>query len=43
MVEYALIIALIAVIVIGAVTVLGENIGGIFDRISGELGNASKN
>ena len=43
MVEYALIIALIAVIVIGAVSLLGDNIGAIFDRISGELGDASQN
>ncbi len=37
MVEYALIIALIAVVVIGAVVVLGGNVKNIFSSASKEL------
>jgi len=39
LVEYALIIVLIAIVVIAALTLLGSQITGVFDRISGELGN----
>ena len=33
-VEYALIIALIAVVIIAAVTLLGTNLSGIFNRVA---------
>ncbi len=36
--EYALLIALIAIVVIGAVTLLGTNIEGVFNNIAGALG-----
>ena len=35
--EYALILALIAVFVIGAVTFLGEQIGAILDQVATEI------
>lgn len=38
MVEYALIIALIAVVVIGAVRFLGQTVEGKFEEIDTELG-----
>ena len=38
MVEYGLIIALVAVVVIGALTALGGGLDDIFNRIVGELG-----
>ena len=38
MVEYALIIALIAVVVIGAVRLLGQTVESKFDEIDTELG-----
>lgn len=37
MVEYGLIIALIAVLLIGALTAMSGSLDGIFERISGEL------
>lgn len=37
MVEYGLIIALIAVVVIAAVTLIGTNLDAIFDYIGGKL------
>lgn len=37
MVEYALIIALIAVAVIGAITVLSDGIGGKFNQVANNL------
>ncbi len=37
MVEYALIIALVAVVVVGAVVLLGGSVSNIFDSISGTL------
>lgn len=40
MVEYGLIIALIAVVVIGALSLLGPKVADIFDKISGELDGA---
>lgn len=36
--EYALILALIAIVVIGAVTLLGGRIGAILTEIAGALG-----
>lgn len=45
MVEYGLILALVAVVVIGALTFLGEQIGDIFDDIGetfGEIGNGEE-
>ena len=36
-IEYGLIAALIAVAIIGAVTLLGDSIGATFSKISGEL------
>ncbi len=35
--EYALLIALIALVVIAAVTLLGTNIQGVFNAIAGKL------
>lgn len=35
--EYALLIALIAIVVIGAVTLLGTNISSVFNTIAGDL------
>lgn len=40
MVEYALIIALIAVVVIAAVTLIGTNIKGKFETVADEIENA---
>jgi len=37
MVEYGLIIALVAVVVIAALTLLGGNLGNIFNRIAGQI------
>ena len=37
LVEYGLIIALIAVVLIGALTALGTDLKGIFNRVAGEL------
>lgn len=37
LVEYALIIALVAIVVIGALLLLGPQIANIFDRISSQL------
>lgn len=39
-IEYALIAGLIAVAIIGALTLLGDDIAALFDRIGGELGRA---
>ena len=41
LVEYALIIVLIAIVVIGALTLLGPQIGGVFSRINDELVDAT--
>jgi pilus assembly protein Flp/PilA len=38
--EYALLIALIAIVVIGAVTLLGGNISTVFNNIAGALTGA---
>lgn len=37
-VEYALIVALVAVVIIGAVTLLGEELVAIFEYIAGVIG-----
>lgn len=36
--EYALLIALIALVVIGAITLLGEEINAVFTDVAGRLG-----
>lgn len=41
LVEYALIIGLIAIVAIAALTASGSSISGIFDKIKGELGTAA--
>lgn len=41
LVEYALILVLIAVVVIAILVVLGPQIGAVFSRISSEMGKAS--
>ncbi|WP_448576739.1 Flp family type IVb pilin [Thermomicrobium sp.] len=38
LVEYGLILALVAVVVIGALTLIGTNIRGLFNNIAGQLG-----
>ncbi len=40
-IEYGLIAALIAVVIIGALTVLGTNISGKFSTIAGSVSGAS--
>ena len=40
LVEYGLIIALIAVVVIGALTTLGANIKTKFEKVATDIGNA---
>jgi pilus assembly protein Flp/PilA len=40
-VEYGLLVALIAVVIIGAVTTLGQNISGKFDEAATGIGAAS--
>ena len=42
MVEYGLILALVAVVVIGALTLLGGKINGIFQKANEGLGNAGQ-
>ena len=37
-IEYGLIAALIAVVIIGAITVVGTSLSGTFDKVSGKLG-----
>ena len=37
-VEYGLMVALIAIVIIGAVTLLGNNLNALFGNIAGELG-----
>lgn len=41
MVEYGLIIALIAVVVIGALIFLGKGIGGIFGHVANQINNVA--
>ncbi|SHM42863.1 pilus assembly protein Flp/PilA [Caldanaerovirga acetigignens] len=38
MAEYGLILALVAVVVIGALTLLGNNISARFNEVAGEIG-----
>ncbi len=40
LVEYGLILALVAVVVIGALALIGTNIQGLFNNIAGRLGGA---
>lgn len=40
-VEYGLMVALIAVVIIGAVTLLGENLVAIFNDVADSVGNAT--
>jgi pilus assembly protein Flp/PilA len=40
-VEYGLMVALIAVVIIGAVMALGDNISAMFDGVSGEVETAT--
>lgn len=37
LVEYALLVALIAVIAIAAITILGEKVSGTFSNVAGQL------
>ena len=37
MVEYGLILALVALVVIGALSTLGGGLGGLFDKIAGDV------
>ncbi|HVH58409.1 MAG TPA: Flp family type IVb pilin [Vicinamibacterales bacterium] len=39
--EYALLVALIALVAVGAVTAAGESVSTIFDSIAGALGGAA--
>jgi pilus assembly protein Flp/PilA len=41
MVEYGLIIALVAIVVIVAITLLGNNLGSLFNNIAGKLNPTS--
>ena len=36
-VEYGLMVALIAIVIIAAVTLLGDNLSGLFNDVAGEL------
>ncbi|MCX2727278.1 Flp family type IVb pilin [Thermomicrobium sp. 4228-Ro] len=38
LVEYGLILALVALVVIGALTLIGQNINGLLTNIAGKLG-----
>jgi pilus assembly protein Flp/PilA len=40
-VEYGLMVALIAVVIIAAVTLLGDNLAGLFDTVAGEVEDAA--
>jgi pilus assembly protein Flp/PilA len=40
-VEYGLMVGLIAVVIIGAVTLLGGNLSSLFNRIAGTVGNVA--
>jgi pilus assembly protein Flp/PilA len=40
-VEYGLLVALIAVAIIGAVTMLGQNLSTMFTNVAGTIGTAS--
>jgi pilus assembly protein Flp/PilA len=36
-VEYGLLVALIAVVIIGAVTMLGQSVSGVFTNVAGKI------
>ena len=38
-VEYGLMVALIAIVIIAAVALVGTNLQGVFDRVAGNLSN----
>ena len=40
-VEYGLLVALIAVVIIGAVTVLGQSVSTVFTKVSGKISTRS--
>ncbi len=40
-VEYGLMVALIAVVIVAAVTTLGTNLSGVFQNIAGGIGGGS--
>ena len=40
-VEYGLLVALIAVVIIGALTLIGTNLNQVFTRVAGNLASAS--
>ena len=40
-VEYGLMVALIAVVIIAAVTLLGDNLSSMFDAVAGEVEDAT--
>lgn len=40
-VEYGLLVALIAVVIIGAVTALGQSVSGVFTTVSGKIGEVN--
>lgn len=42
-VEYGLMVALIAVVIIAAVTLLGDNLVAIFEDVAGSVGGATSN
>ena len=42
LIEYGLIAALVAVVVIAALTFLGDALVGIFNQVTGELGGATE-
>lgn len=42
LVEYALILALIAIVVIGALTLLGQNVTAKFEEVNETLGTSSE-
>ena len=41
LIEYALLVVLIAIVVVAALTALGPIISGVFDEIAGELGGTA--
>jgi pilus assembly protein Flp/PilA len=40
-VEYGLLVALIAAVIIGAVTLLGQNLSSLFSNVAGSIGTGS--
>ncbi|MEW6696141.1 MAG: Flp family type IVb pilin [Bacillota bacterium] len=41
MAEYGLILALVAVVVVGALTLLGQGLDGIFDKVTEDVNSTS--